>query len=79
MGNGYVAINPKFTKLITALRTVVEKGDGTLVRWIRKQLRMMTSSMLSECLCSTGLVTSHFRVVVAVLALAIRVNYLIAV
>lgn len=28
--NGYVAINPKFTRLITALRTAVEKGDGTL-------------------------------------------------
>lgn len=28
--NGYVAINPKFTKLIIALRTAVEKGDGTL-------------------------------------------------
>jgi hypothetical protein len=28
--NGYVAINPRFTKLITALRTAVEKGDGTL-------------------------------------------------
>ena len=28
--NGYVAINPKVTKLITSLRTAVEKGDGTL-------------------------------------------------
>lgn len=28
--NGYVAINPRFTKLVTALRTAVEKGDGTL-------------------------------------------------
>ena len=28
--NGYVAINPKHNKLITALRTAVEKGDGTL-------------------------------------------------
>jgi hypothetical protein len=28
--NGNVAINPKFTKLITASRTAVEKGDGTL-------------------------------------------------
>jgi hypothetical protein len=28
--NGYVAIHPKFTKLITGLRTAVEKGDGTL-------------------------------------------------
>lgn len=28
--NGHVAISPKFTKLITALRTAVEKGDGTL-------------------------------------------------
>jgi hypothetical protein len=28
--NGHVAINPKFTKLITALRTAVEKGAGTL-------------------------------------------------
>lgn len=29
-GNGVVAINPKHTMLITALRTVVEKGEGTL-------------------------------------------------
>ena len=28
--NGQLAINPKFNKLITALRTVVEKGDGSL-------------------------------------------------
>jgi hypothetical protein len=28
--NGYVAINPRFTKLTTTLRTAVEKGDGTL-------------------------------------------------
>lgn len=28
--NGYVTINPKFNKLITSLRTAVEKGDGTL-------------------------------------------------
>ena len=28
--NGYVAINPVHSKLITALRTAVEKGDGTL-------------------------------------------------
>jgi hypothetical protein len=27
---GYIAINPKFTMLTTALRTAVEKGDGTL-------------------------------------------------
>ena len=27
---GHMAINPKHTKLITALRTAVEKGDGTL-------------------------------------------------
>ena len=29
-GNGVVAINPGHTKLITALRTAVEKGEGTL-------------------------------------------------
>jgi hypothetical protein len=29
-GNGVVAINPKHPKLITALRTAVEKGEGTL-------------------------------------------------
>ena len=29
-GNGVVAINPTHTKLITALRTAVEKGEGTL-------------------------------------------------
>ena len=28
--NGVVAINPSHTKLITALRTAVEKGEGTL-------------------------------------------------
>ena len=28
--NGQVAINPKFTKLITSLRTAVEKGEGNL-------------------------------------------------
>jgi hypothetical protein len=28
--SGVVAINPKHTKLITALRTAVEKGEGTL-------------------------------------------------
>ena len=29
-GNGVVAINPKHTKLITGLRTAIEKGKGTL-------------------------------------------------
>jgi hypothetical protein len=28
--NGMVAINPRFNKLITALRTAVENGDGML-------------------------------------------------
>jgi hypothetical protein len=28
--NGYVAINPVHTKLITALRTAVENGEGYL-------------------------------------------------
>ncbi|MFZ0328079.1 MAG: hypothetical protein WBQ25_14500 [Nitrososphaeraceae archaeon] len=28
--HGLVAINPKFDKLITSLRTAVEKGEGTL-------------------------------------------------
>jgi hypothetical protein len=28
--NGQVAINPKFTKLITSLRTAVEKGEESL-------------------------------------------------
>jgi hypothetical protein len=28
--NGYVAINPKHNKLITALRTAVENGEGIL-------------------------------------------------
>ena len=31
-GSGVVAINPGHTKLITALRTAVEKGEGTLVK-----------------------------------------------
>lgn len=29
-GNGIIAINPKDTKLITALHTAVEKGEGTM-------------------------------------------------
>ncbi|MGH9983808.1 MAG: hypothetical protein ACRD8W_07625 [Nitrososphaeraceae archaeon] len=29
-GSGVVAINPQYTKLITALRTAVEKGEGML-------------------------------------------------
>jgi hypothetical protein len=29
-GGGAIAINPSHTKLITALRTAVEKGDGSL-------------------------------------------------
>jgi hypothetical protein len=29
-GNGVAAIDPKHTKLITALRTAVEKGEETL-------------------------------------------------
>ena len=29
-GSGAMAINPRFNKLITALRTTVEKGEGTL-------------------------------------------------
>ena len=29
-GSGNVAIHPKFNKLITALRTAVEKGEGML-------------------------------------------------
>ena len=29
-GSGVVAINPSRTKLITSLRTAVEKGEGTL-------------------------------------------------
>ena len=28
--NRYMSINPRFNKLITALRTAVEKGEGTL-------------------------------------------------
>ena len=28
--NGYVAINPRHNKLITALRTAVENGEGVL-------------------------------------------------
>ena len=28
--NGLIAINPKFNKLITSLRTAVEKGEGSL-------------------------------------------------
>lgn len=30
--DGHIAIHPKFNKLITALRTAVEKGDGSLVK-----------------------------------------------
>jgi hypothetical protein len=28
--NGTIAINPRFDKLITSLRTAVEKGEGSL-------------------------------------------------
>ena len=49
--NGYVTIHPKFTKLITTLRTVVE--DGT-VHWIRKQLATTTASMHLGFLCHSG-------------------------
>jgi hypothetical protein len=28
--NGMIAISPKFTKLVTALRTAVENGEGSL-------------------------------------------------
>jgi hypothetical protein len=28
--NGQLVINPRFNKLIIALRTTIEKGDGTL-------------------------------------------------
>lgn len=28
--NGYMFINPRFTKLITSLRTAVENGEGVL-------------------------------------------------
>jgi hypothetical protein len=31
-GSGVVSISPEHTKLITALRTAVEKGDGSLDR-----------------------------------------------
>ena len=27
--NGYMAIHPRFNKLLTVLRTAVEKGDGS--------------------------------------------------
>jgi hypothetical protein len=36
--NGQVAINPRFTKLINALRTAVK----VMVLWIRSQLRTTT-------------------------------------
>ena len=28
--NGHMSIHPRFSKLVTALRTAVKKGDGTL-------------------------------------------------
>jgi hypothetical protein len=55
-GNGVVAIYPSYTKLITALRTAVEKGEGTLDN---KRLHMTTDSTFSGCLCSTGRATSR--------------------
>jgi hypothetical protein len=44
--NGQVAIDPRFNKLITSLRTAIENGEGYLTR---NQLVMMTYSMLFEC------------------------------
>lgn len=52
--NGQMAINPRFNKLITALRTAVEKGEET---WTRKQLVTMMYWMRLGCLCRNGLVT----------------------
>jgi hypothetical protein len=33
--NGYMAIRPKYNKLITALRTAVENGEGSLDKGLR--------------------------------------------
>ena len=46
--NGQVAINPRFTKLITALRTAVENGEGMLDK--EATSHMMIYLMHSDCL-----------------------------
>ena len=45
--NGYVAINPVHNKLITALRTAVEKGDGTLDKEATSQVDLIDAFRLS--------------------------------
>jgi hypothetical protein len=45
--NGYVAINPRFTKLTTTLRTAVEKGDGTLDKEMTSHNDLFDSFRLS--------------------------------
>ncbi|MGH9912886.1 MAG: hypothetical protein ACRD8Z_01420 [Nitrososphaeraceae archaeon] len=45
--NGQVAIHPKFSKLITALRTAVEKGDGTLDKEVTSHDDLMDAFRMS--------------------------------
>jgi hypothetical protein len=47
--NGYVVINPRYNKLITALRTAVEKGDGTLDKEATSHDDLMDAFRLSLC------------------------------
>jgi hypothetical protein len=46
-GSGVVAINPKHTKLITALRTAVEDGTGSLEKEATSHDDLMDAFRLS--------------------------------
>jgi hypothetical protein len=49
--NGQVAINPKFTKLITSLRTAVEKGEVSLDKEMTSYDDYFDSFRLSMMFC----------------------------
>jgi hypothetical protein len=53
--NGTIAINPRFDKLITSLRTAVEKGEGSLDKEATSydELQVMTTYLMhSDWYCS---------------------------
>ena len=50
--NGMIAINPKHNKLVTALRTAVENGEGSLDK---KQPVTMICLIVSDCRYSSGI------------------------
>lgn len=45
--NGYVAIRPRYNKLITAIRIAVENGEGTLDKEATSQDDILDSLRLS--------------------------------